>query len=193
MDVNIERIVGNWRQGYSLDKHVLRSTPIGENQQGYMQFDTVRSAIGESLFRLKYRSDYAQVPIIAQQLTESFGRAFSKMNVVIPMPPSRVRSRQPVSEIASTFAHLNNLPFSNNLLVKSQATKPMKDLGSSAEKVAALVEAFTVNDVLDSRGNDVLIIDDLFDTGSSLEAATTVLKQYNKIRNVYVLAVTRRR
>jgi len=193
MDVNIERIVGNWKLGYSLDKHVLRSTPIGENEQGYMQFDTVRSQIGESLFRLKYRSDYSQAPIIARQLNESCGRAFSKVNLVIPMPPSRARNRQPVSEIASAFAQLNNIPFSNNLLVKTKATRLMKDLGSRAERVAELIQAFTVSDVLDNRGNDVLIIDDLFDTGSSFEAATTVLKHYNKIRNVYVLAVTRRR
>ena len=64
-------------------------------------------------------------------------------------------------------------------MLGAQSTKPMNYLGSRAERVAALVQAFTIYDVLDSIGSDLLIIDDLYDTGSSLEAVRTVLKQYN--------------
>ena len=67
MDVNIKQIEGMWTLGYSLDKHTLTSTPIGPNEYGRMQFDTVRPAAGEALFQLKYRSDYSQVLLIAIQ------------------------------------------------------------------------------------------------------------------------------
>lgn len=50
------------------------------------------------------------------------------------------------------------------------ANNTIKDLGSRAERVAELIQAFTVSDVLDNRGNDVLIIDDLLDTGSTYQA-----------------------
>ncbi len=53
--------------------------------------------------------------------------------------------------------------------------------------------AFTVYDILPQGSFDALIIDDLFDTGSSLEAATNVLRNYGKIRNIYVATVTRKR
>lgn len=193
MDVNIKKIDGAWKLGYSLDKHTLSSTPIGYNEFGHMQFDTVRPEAGEALFQLKYRSDFPQVSIIAQQLNSSLGHLFSTASLIIPMPASTARHRQPVTEIAREFARLKGIPCYENLLVKTGTTAPMKDMGTREEKISALIDAFTVYDVLPDGHYDVLIVDDIFDTGSSLEAATSVLKQYNKIRDVYVATVTRKR
>ncbi|WP_125561436.1 ComF family protein [Pseudoalteromonas rubra] len=193
MDVNIKEITGVWDLGYSLDKHTLHSTPTGYNDFGYMQFDTVRPEAGEALFQLKYRSDYSQIPLIAQQLYDSFGGIFSTVSLIIPMPPSKARTRQPVTEIAREFARLKGVPCYENLLVKTYATAPMKDIPTREEKVSALMGAFTIYDVLCSGQHDVLIVDDLFDTGSSLEAATNVLRNYSKIGRVFVTTVTRKR
>jgi predicted amidophosphoribosyltransferase len=193
MDVNIKQVEGIWNLGYSLDKHTLSSTPTGPNQFGHMQFETVRPEAGEAFFQLKYRSDYSQVSIIASQLNTSFGQTFSSAGLVIPMPASTARARQPVTEIANEYARFASIPCYENLLVKTGTTEPMKDMGTRDEKISALIGAFTVYDVLPDGQYDVLIIDDLFDTGSSLEAATTVLRNYSKIRNVYVATVTRKR
>ena len=193
MNIDIKEIKGAWTLGYSLDKHTTSSTPTGYNQAGHMQFDTVRPEAGEALFQLKYRSDYSQVQLIAQQMNVSFGVVFSSASLVIPMPASKQRTRQPVTEIAREFARLKGVPCYEDLLVKTSETPPMKDIPVREEKIAALMGAFTVYDVLSNGINDVLIVDDLFDTGSSLEAATTVLKGYSKIRNIYVATVTRKR
>ena len=193
MDVNIKQLQGTWDLGYCLDKHTTSSTPIGHNASGYMQFDTIRPEAGEALFQLKYRSDFSQVSLIAQQLTTSFGEAFSSAGFIIPMPPSKVRSRQPVTEIAKEFARLKGIPCYENILVKTGATPPMKDIATREEKVSTLMGAFTVYDILTQGSFDALIIDYLFDTGSSLEAATNVLLNYGKIRNIYVATVTRKR
>lgn len=69
----------------------------------------------------------------------------------------------------------------------------MKDINSRDDKVDTLVKAFAINDVLGNGYYDILIVDDLYDTGSSLEAATKVLNEYSKIRNIYVATVTRKR
>lgn len=193
MDVNIKRIDGVWTLGYSLDKHTTSSTPIGYNEFGHMQFDTVRPEAGEALFQLKYRSDFSQVSLIAQQMNKSLGKFFSSCNLIIPMPASRARSRQPVTEIAKELALLMGIPCYENLLVKTGSTPAIKDIPTREEKVSALMGAFTVNDLLPSGLYDVLIVDDLFDSGSSLEAATNMLKGYSKIQNVYVATVTRKR
>ncbi len=193
MKVNMKKIVGVWTLGYSLDKHTTKSTPLGPNQFGHMQFDTVRPEAGEALFQLKYRSDFSKVPVIAQQMKDSFGDAFTSVGLVIPMPPSIIRAKQPVVEIAKEYARLMGIPCYENLLVKTSDTPPMKDIGTREEKVTTLMGAFTAYDVLDENIYDVLIIDDLFDTGSSLEAATNILRGYNKIRNIYVATVTRKR
>ncbi|MBV1790799.1 ComF family protein [Marinobacterium sp. D7] len=193
MDVNVKEISGVWMRGYSLDKHTTSSTPIGYNEYGYMQFDTIRPEVGEALFQLKYRSDYSQIAIIANQLYQSLGSVFSSCALIVPMPASKVRPRQPVTEIAKELARLMSIPCYENLLVKTNSTPAMKDIETRDEKISTLMGAFTVYDVLPLGKHDVLIIDDLFDTGSSLEAATNVLKSYTKIRDVYVATVTRKR
>ena len=193
MNVNIKRIDGTWTLGYSLDKHTISSTPIGNNEYGHMQFDTVRAEAGEALFQLKYRSDFSQVSLIAQQMKKSLGNYFSSCNLIVPMPASKVRTRQPVNEIAKELALLMGISCYENLLVKTGSTPAIKDIATREEKISTLMGVFTVNDLLPSGLYDILIVDDLFDSGSSLEAATNVLKGYNKIQNVYVATVTRKR
>ena len=192
MEVNVQRINGNWDLGYSLDKHVLSSTYIRDNQWGHPEFDTTRSEVGEALFQLKYRSDFNQVTNIANQLSTSLSQYFSSACLVIPMPPSKQRPRQPVVEIAQAVARHMGISCSENLLEKNQDTPQRKDIHDREEKVKTLVQAFSINDSLNEGLYDVLIIDDLFDTGSSLEAATRVLREYRKVRNIYVATVTRK-
>lgn len=193
MEVNIKKIEGNWTLGFSLDKHTIRSIAIGYNESGYMQFDTERSEAGEALFQLKYRSDLSQVPILGQQLYDSFRYVFLSSSLVIPMPASKTRVWQPVTEIARNLASHMGIPCVENLLVKTGTTLQMKDINSRDDKVSTLLKAFTVHDVLGNGIFDALIVDDLFDTGSSLEAATTVLRRYSKIRNIYVATVIRKK
>ncbi|WP_077343606.1 ComF family protein [Pseudocolwellia agarivorans] len=193
MEVNIQKINGNWDLGYSLDKHVLQSIYLGENQWGHAEFDTTRSEVGEALFLLKYRSDYTKIPEIANQISESLSQYFSTACLVIPMPASKQRARQPVREIALKVAENMKIPCLENLLIKSVNTPQMKDIDSREDKVNTLVEAFAINDVLGDGDYDILIVDDLYDTGSSLEAATKVLREYSKIRNIYVATATRKR
>ncbi|MGB3839430.1 MAG: hypothetical protein WA930_09965 [Rhodanobacter sp.] len=40
--INPQRIEGRWLAGIALDFHTTRSTPIGPNAQGHMQFETLR-------------------------------------------------------------------------------------------------------------------------------------------------------
>lgn len=110
------------------------------------------------------------------------------------MPASKTRSRQPVTELARDLAARMKIPCVENLLVKNTVTAAMKDIAARSEKIRQLKEPFSINDVLENDGTyDVLIVDDLFDSGSSLEAATYTLRGYAKIRNVFAVTVTRKR
>ena len=125
---------------------------------------------------------------------ESLSGYFPSASFVIPIPPSnKDRTRQPAIEIARELATNMGILCEEHLLVKTSDTPQMKDIESREEKVNALVNAFSIDDQLDEGLFDVLVVDDLFDTGASLEAATIVLRGYNKIRNIYVAVVTRKR
>ena len=182
---------GPWDLGYSLDKHTLKSTFIGYNEYGFAQYDTLRTEVGEALYRLKYKYDQRHVNNLATQLVESLGGYFRSASCVIPVPPSKRRVRQPVIEIARLVAKKMNIPCREDILVKTQRTGQMKDIISKDERIDALCSAFEVKERLDQNQNDVLIIDDLFDTGSSLEAATRMLRECKKIQEIYVATITR--
>ena len=193
MDVNIKEIAGNWDQGYVLHQHVLSSTFIGNNEHGHPQFETNRSEVGEDLFQLKYRGDWSQVASLAAQVAASIVPLFDDVGLIVPMPASNVRARQPVNEIAKELGNVIKVPVFEDIIVKAAANSgglQLKDMTTKEEKVAALVDRFTINDSIDTGCWNALLLDDLFDTGASMEFACATLKTYSKIKKVYVAALT---
>ncbi|HUQ37881.1 MAG TPA: hypothetical protein VM144_16035 [Aestuariivirga sp.] len=64
--LNPQKIEGRWKSGIALDFHTTSSTPIGYNEFGHMQFDTVRPEIAELLYQLKSRQNLAVAPQIIE-------------------------------------------------------------------------------------------------------------------------------
>lgn len=188
--MDIRELPGNdaWDYGISLDKHVLYSVPVGENAQGYMQFETTRTAIGEAVFQLKYRDDYDLVDFLAESVAQAIQNV--PVDVVLPMPASRQRTRQPVHAVAERVAQLLELEYCDQTLIKHSSTVAMKDLATYEERCAALQGCFVTHDKL--HPCNILLLDDLFDTGASLEAACTALRGYASIRSIAVVTLTRR-
>ena len=189
---NVRQIQGPWSLGYTLDKHTISSTYIGDDNYGHAIFDTKRTEVGESLYQLKYKSDHSQATVLAEQIVHSLWHFFPGTSFVLPMPPSKPRALQPVTAIARAVGAKTGVRCLEHLLLKNTATAQIKDIGARDDRATALSSAFRVADVLPDGMHDVLLIDDLYDTGSSLEAATRTLQQYPKIRRVFVTAVTRK-
>lgn len=194
MQTNLREIKGNWDSGFVLDKHTVRSVPIGYNEFGHMQFDTTRTEIGQALYQLKNKSDWEQVEPLADELKRTAFPLFSDIRLIVPILPSQVRHRQPVFEIASALAKKTGLTSFEDIVQKAPAKAggpQLKNLNSKAEKVAALAGRLSINDQINGDGKwNVLVIDDIYDTGASMEAVCGVLQTYNKIGKVYVAALT---
>ena len=194
MKVNVKKIEGSWNDGYSIDKHTSSSTYAGIDAYGHDKYDTIRTEAGEALYLLKYKSDQSKIKPIAQQLFDSLGNKFSSAGFIVPMTASNQRPIQPVTEIAKELARLMNIPCIENFLLKVGSTQQLKDLQSKEEKAEALISSFSYNDAALNNGKwDVLLIDDLYDTGASIEAACSAIRKSNKISKVFVATVTRKR
>lgn len=191
MKTNVEKIAGNWDLGYVLDKQMESSTFLGDDENGNPQFHNVRTEIGEAVYQLKYRGDFSKVDLLADEIVNLVKVHFKAVDVVIPMSPSKPRGRQPVFEVAKAVATKLGKKYSNDTLVKSTPTKQMKDIETREEKVSTLHGTVRVNQNLGVGPIDVLVVDDIFSSGSSLEVICSVLGGYPVVRKIYVAVLSR--
>jgi predicted amidophosphoribosyltransferase len=189
--VSLRQIRGLWDEGWVLDKHSVSSEYLGENEYGHPHFNTTRTEVGEATFRLKYRNEWAQAKPLAQAIADNIYPKLSQVGLIVPMPASTQRAIQPVTEVASKLGVLVKTPVFSNLLIRAKNGKSLKDLSTKEEKIEAIGNSFSVNDEISGNGRwNVLVVDDLFHTGASMEAACKVLRTYSKIGRIYVVALT---
>ncbi len=139
VQVHPTEVKGAWDQGYVLDRHTVSSTMIGYNEFGHPEFDTVRSELGELVYRLKYKGDKSALPSIVETAAEFVNHWEIQPEVLVPIPPSRVqRAFQPVLEIASELAKSLTIALNTTALAKNRITPQMKDVGDFAARVTEL-------------------------------------------------------
>lgn len=194
MEVQVRKIEGSWDLGYVMHKHTLSSVHLGLDEWGHDRFDTTRSEPGEALFQLKYRSDWSKVDPLAQQIKETLLPLFGTIGMIIPMPASTVRAKQPVNELANSLGKLTDVPVFDSMIVKSPApvgSIPLKNINGRADRDAALAGRFSINDVITNEGRwNALLLDDLFDTGATMNSVCQTLRTYRKINYIYAAAIT---
>jgi len=186
-----KEIKGAWDQGYVLDVHTISSAMIGYNEFGHPEFDTLRSELGEMVYRLKYKADKGVIAPVVEAVGAFVKNWGIHPDAVVPMPPSKQRSFQPVAEIAGELARSMNLPLHTDSLRKIKATQQMKDVGDFGARVTALEAAFVSDEAL--AGKAVLLFDDLFQSGATMNVAARTLKGQGRVKSVYALALTRTR
>lgn len=194
MAVNLRKIEGNWDIGYALDKHIISSEFTGHNQFGHPTFDTKRTDAGEAVYQLKYKKDWAQALRLARAVVKYVVPLLPNIGLIVPMPASTPRDRQPVTEVALEIGKLLEVNVFSDLLVKNDvpnANQSLKNMHTKEEKEAALLGRFSIKDEISGQGKwNVLLLDDLFDSGASMEAACSSLRSYAKIAKILAVALT---
>lgn len=194
ISMNPRHIEGAWRHGWTLDVHTTSSVFLGHDENGQAEFDTTRSELGELVYQLKYHNHSESATQIAQ-IMATFLRekplALSRMDVIIAVPASTQRRVQPVNLIASKLASLLRKPYSANAVRKTKKTPTLKNITDLEERRELLDSAFE-GDKAQIKGKGVLIVDDLYRSGSTANAVTLAIIASGALR-VYFLAATRTR
>ncbi|WP_186055095.1 ComF family protein [Burkholderia gladioli] len=194
MEVQVRKLQGSWDLGYALHKHTLSSVYVGDDEWGHARFDNTRSEPGEALYQLKYRSDWDQVEPLAAQVQATLLPLFGKIGLIVPMPASTVRAKQPVNELAYALGRLTGIPVFDEIVTKTpvpSGSTPLKNMHTRAEKDAALAGRFGINQCITNEGHwNALLLDDLFDTGATMDAVCQALRTYRKINRIYAAAIT---
>src|SRR5256885_1779162 len=123
-----QRLPGPWAAGYALDLHTIHSIPYVD-EYGNPQFETVRTEVGELLYRLKYRSEAAAIrPLVdtAETFIRDLGIAFS---AIVPVPATKpYRKIQPVIRLASELAPRFHVPVTRNAVHRVTETAELKNV-----------------------------------------------------------------
>lgn len=75
---------------------------------------------------------------------------------------------------------------------KLKSTSQIKSIEDAEKRIEILKNAFDIED-LRYKNKNILLFDDLYRSGSTLEEIAKVLKNKGKIKNVFVLTITRTR
>jgi predicted amidophosphoribosyltransferase len=185
------KIPGSWKEGYVLDYHTKSSDFVGYDEYGHPQFSTVRTPVGDLLYRLKYKGQKAALGEIVSVAAEFIRGWGPPVKVIVPVPPSRPRSSQPVMHIAQGIGAVLEIPV-YDVVRKAPTAKELKNVFDYHERLKLLANAHSVTST-DIRGKTVLLVDDLYRSGATLNAVTASLKTQGKVREVYAFCPTRTR
>lgn len=191
VEIHPSTIDGNWKEGIALDFHTTSSTPIGYNEAGHMQFDTVRPEIAELLYRLKYKGDQSAAAGIITAAASVIADHRNLFEIIVPVPASTPRAVQPVLVLARGISAATGIPIAE-CVTTTRPTAQLKAV-SDPEQRKALVDGLYAVDASHIAGRKVLLFDDLFRSGATMNAITDVLLAQGKAAEVRVMTITRTR
>lgn len=192
MELHLQKLTGNWKEGIALDLHTNWSIPDSDSPSGWM---TSRPPIAEELYQLKYCHDKTKVNIIATEVVDYFSKNCShwEIDVIVPIPPSDTsRAFQPVYELADSIGKKLKIPVDKSSLLKTKSTSQLKSIEDPDERKKILQGAFDIK-LTTLQNKNVLLFDDLFRSGETLNTAGEVILRKGKAKNIYVLTITKTR
>lgn len=189
--INPKKIMGNWRSGVVLDIHTISSTHLGVNEAGHDVFDTKRSEIGELLYRLKYGGDLKAAQEIIATVSTYLLPHKGKFDLIVPVPPSGARTVQPVITLANGIGAAIGIPVIP-CITTTRATAQLKGVMDPEKRKELLAGLYAV-DAAQTREKNILLFDDLYRSGSTMNAITNVLMREGKAASIRALAITRTR
>lgn len=142
----------------------------------------------EWMSRYKYRGDRILAPVLAAFLYEVWQREYAALSIdvitYIPLHEERLLERtfNQAEELARLLGVRAGIPVCS-LLVRTQATEKQSQKGRG-ERLAALQNVFA-SAAVDDSFRRVLLIDDVYTTGSTMEAAAQAIRQRWPQADVY--------
>ena len=118
---------------------------------------------------------------------------FQDVHLITAIPLHAVRFRErgynQSGLIASYLAKVNQYSFRAKIIYRQRATVPQANL-IKAKRLANVQDAFKVKKSVDLKQENILLLDDVFTTGATVQAACKELKKTNPGK-IYILTIGR--
>ncbi|MDZ7263557.1 MAG: RecQ family ATP-dependent DNA helicase [candidate division KSB1 bacterium] len=173
---------GSFDLGYALDNHTI----ISEGNRQYTR-------LGRMVYEFKYQGQKSHLDGLVTEMVKFLdeNEDYRNIDFVIPVPSTQTgRNYDPVLMLARELSRRAAIPLNENCLTKTRKTQPQKEQVNKTQKQLNVKDAFRVNDSLALKGKTALLLDDLYDSGATLDECTRVLREAG-VRKVLALTLTR--
>jgi predicted amidophosphoribosyltransferase len=171
--------------------HCTLAPPPYERHVSYAAYG---GDLKEVILLYKYQHVHGLRHLLAQRLADLVQEEFAGMafDLVLAVPEDRGRRRPyaPMAEVARELAHRLRVPLARRLLVKRRPTAAQAGLGLPA-RLQNLRGAFVVRNNRSLRGLTLLLLDDVFTTGSTMRYCAAAL--HRRGARVYAATVAQTR
>ena len=149
-------------------------------------------SVADSIYRFKYQGRQEYAAYYAERMARVLGEKILSLHpdALVPVPihssKKRVRGYNQAEVLAKELGRILNIPVETKLIKRVRKTVPMKEL-SVGERQNNLKKAFKIchNDV---KLITVVIIDDIYTTGSTIDAMAYELRQAG-VKHIYFAAL----
>lgn len=149
-------------------------------------------SVAGAIYRMKYgkRQEYAD--FFGEETERYLGSFLSRIHpdAIVPIPlhkkRQRMRGYNQAALLAKALGKRTEIPVLENLLIRVKNTTPLK-LQNPVERQNNLKKAFNItrNDV---KLKTILLVDDIYTTGSTMDEAASVLKR-SGVQSVYFVTL----
>lgn len=152
---------------------------------GEFSFLKARSAafydgqLREMLYNFKYRGKLYCGYIFSDLIINNYPRDIGKFDIIVPVPLhiNRLRKREynQSAIIASEILKITRVEYDPFILKKFRDTKPQVDFSNAGDRKKNVKGTFAVKDGSKVKNKVVMVIDDVFTTGSTTNECSSVL------------------
>lgn len=150
----------------------------------------------QSIIRFKYKGCKEYVNFYVDEIVKHLGDEIRMItpDVLLPVPVHKTRQRQrgynQAELLAEELGRQLNIKVKTDVLIRTVKTQPQKEL-SNVERMKNLEKAFAVSEKYGStmsKFHKLMLIDDIYTTGSTIEACAKVLQRAG-VKEIYFLTL----
>lgn len=181
----------HWRMKRKSIAGIVKEEKVIMNKDAASGFTFRRFQI--QYIRLKYHNKRYYAEIFGKELADEFEFQIRRWGIqaIIPIPLHRSKMRKrgynQAELLAKQLSECMGIPIEKDVLYRIKKTRPLKEMNGE-QRHRNLKGAFAVSKSWNPRQN-ILLIDDIYTTGSTIERAAGILKKAG-VKNVYFLTLS---
>jgi len=136
--------------------------------------------IKEALYRFKYGGKRKYAEFYAENMYSKLKDTgfFHQIDLIIPVPVSKERLEErgynQAEEIAKHLSKISKIPYNRDILIRKKDTRPQSGFNPN-QRTKNIRNAFVTTSQLPAKHKVILIIDDIYTTGSTINECSRIL------------------